>query len=878
MRSNWLFALFASLAVGACLAPAGRAAEVVTLTPDTWDEYAPEGKEVDCIYGDIILRNDRIVAVVAQPIAGRHANMTVQGVRGAVIDLTLRDQLNDQLSAFYPAAARYPLAWRGATSDTNNTEATEEKPIKIEGKRVRLTVGANAAQGRPAVTVTYELEDGSPALVVTTIYENTSKQPLEVELTDAVRADRSFAIGSDAQRRLFYAYDEWWNQAYGVMVEDHVLQVAGGGRPVLQYVKDGSFRVPIEPGAKYTLVRRLFPAANSLDVLAIADELAGRETQSVTLTAQDAAGPVAEAFVTFRRNGEVVGRGRTNEHGKLTTRVPPGTYEATIDAIGRKAATAKLEVSTAVDHVVQMEQPGYVSAEITNEAGQPIPCKVAFHGVDGTPNPDWGPDTFVYGVQNLRYTPNGKFRAEIAPGKYRVVVTYGPEYDAVFADVEVRRGEVSRLSAVLKRVVDTRGWISSDFHSHSSPSGDNTASQLGRVLNLLCEHIEFAPCTEHNRISTYVPHLKTLGAEHLMATCTGMELTGNPLPVNHQNAFPLEFKPRTQDGGGPRTDVDPVVQIERLVLWDNGSDKLVQGNHPHLPQILGDRNLDKQPDGGFEKMIGFMDVIEVHPPEWIFDASPKSIEARGRGNPIVHWLQMLNLGYRVPGVVNTDAHYNFHGSGWIRNYIKSPTDDPAKIETMDVVHAAEHGHVLMTTGPFMTVALTAAQDSARPRGIMGDDVIAPGGKATLSVRVQCPNWMDVNRVQVFVNGQPKPELNFTRRTHPEWFGNDVVKFDRKIPLELPSDAHLVVATIGEGLDLTTVQGPNYGKHPPVAVANPIFVDVDGNGFQHNGDLLGIPLPLAKDFRPSRPHGHHHRHLHDHDHDHDHEPNAASAER
>src|SRR5690606_1042490 len=154
-----------------------------------------------------------------------------------------------------------------------------------------------------------------------------------------------------------------------------------------------------------------------------------------------------------------------------------------------------------------------------------------------------------------------------------------------------------------------------------------------------------------------------------------------------------------------------------------------------------------------------------------------SIEARGRGNPIVHWLQMLNLGYRVPGVVNTDAHYNFHGSGWIRNYIKSPTDDPAQIETMDVVHAADHGHVLMTTGPFMTVALTAAQDSARPRGIMGDDVIAPGGKATLSVRVQCPNWMDVNRVQVFVNGQPKPELNFTRRTHPEWFGNDVVKFD-----------------------------------------------------------------------------------------------------
>ena len=67
------------------------------------------------------------------------------------------------------------------------------------------------------------------------------------------------------------------------------------------------------------------------------------------------------------------------------------------------------------------------------------------------------------------------------------------------------------MEAKLVRSVKTDGWISADFHSHSSPSGDNTSSQLGRVLNLLCEHVEFAPCTEHNRLSTYEPHLKRLG-------------------------------------------------------------------------------------------------------------------------------------------------------------------------------------------------------------------------------------------------------------------------------------------------------------------------------------------------------------------------------
>ena len=33
--------------------------------------------------------------------------------------------------------------------------------------------------------------------------------------------------------------------------------------------------------------------------------------------------------------------------------------------------------------------------------------------------------------------------------------------------------------------------------------------------------------------------------------------------------------------------------------------------------------------------------------------------------------------------------------------------------------------------------------------------------------------------------------------------------------------------------------------PPLAYNNPIFVDVDGNGFKANGDLLGFDLPVAK---------------------------------
>jgi hypothetical protein len=213
-----------------------------------------------------------------------------------------------------------------------------------------------------------------------------------------------------------------------------------------------------------------------------------------------------------------------------------------------------------------------------------------------------------------------------------------------------------------------------------------------------------------------------------------------------------------------------------------------------------------------------------------------------------HWMQMLNLGYRIPGVVNTDAHYNFHESGWLRNYLESKTDDPAQIDTMDMVHAAERGSIVMTTGPFLEVQMTEAGAELKKQVIVagpGDDFLAEGGKAELTIKVQCANWLDVNRVQVFVNGVADPALNFTRRTTPDHFKDGVAKFYARLPLSFKTDGHVIVATIGEGLKLGRVMGHKWGQQTPVAVANPIFVDVDGNGFKPNGDLLAVPIPLDK---------------------------------
>ncbi len=81
----------------------------MVLDEPTWNAFAPEGKEVDAIYGDLVLRNDQLAAVIAAPLATRHANLTVKDIGGALIDLTTRSDNADQLLALYPGGRGIPF-------------------------------------------------------------------------------------------------------------------------------------------------------------------------------------------------------------------------------------------------------------------------------------------------------------------------------------------------------------------------------------------------------------------------------------------------------------------------------------------------------------------------------------------------------------------------------------------------------------------------------------------------------------------------------------------------------------------------------------------------------------------------------------------------
>lgn len=830
-----------------CQTPA-LAAELLQITPENYQDVVPQGKEVDAIYGDWVLRNNLVTAVIANTVPGRKANMTVRGVGGMLIDYTTRFNGSDQLSCFYPGGGRYLFEESGAIyvqSNPNVSDALVAIQPRQQSEITLVVVGVPVANDGTVARVSYTLRDKQNWLDYSVEITNRAETAQELRIEDSLRCDGNLFETGTLESGLFYAEDRYFGQCYGFSVDGHKIQRQGGRGMQLQTTDNQSEKVA--PGDRFQWSGSIFCSQGLPGIHS--QQRAKQEgifVEKVQLLLKNPQGPIAHARVEYLQDGKSLGMLQTTEDGFVRTELPSGNYVARVDAIG----LPQREHPFSVDNRSRADTLTFVSASrvranITDAIGEPIAAKVQFIGLEGTSDPDYGPDSAIAAIKNVVYCARGSFEIPIDAGKYRVIISHGPEFDAEIRAIEVLPGQLTQITCSLPRVVDTAGWISSEFHSHSTPSGDNVSHQTGRVLNLLAEHLEFAPCTEHNRIDTYADDLAKLGAEPAMATCTGMELTGGPLPINHQNAFPMVHHEHQQDGGAPQSDADPVKQIERLALWDQGSPKVVQTNHPNIPSILGDRDLDGKPDGGFRGMLGWMDVIEVHPPEGIF--TPPTAEVtpdNRRSNPIFYWLQLLNLGYRIPGVVNTDAHYNFHGSGWLRNYMRSSTDIPAEISVAEMVHAAEHGHMIMTTGPFLESQVRVQQDGTQQSYISGDDVPLGVTESKLWIRVQCPNWFDINRVQVFANGRPVEHWNFTRGTHPTLFHDEVVRFEMELDLPaFPHDTHLIVATLGEGLQLGPVMGTERGELPPVAVSNPIFLDIDGSGFQANGDDLGVPFLL-----------------------------------
>jgi len=808
---------------GAC------AAEVIEVGKGA-ESLLPQGREADGIRGDFVLRNGRIVALVSQNAPLRRANMSTfygaDGVTpGCLFDLTFADEQNDQLIYYGETGQRGEVSWVRPLPATK-----DQKSASVE------TVITSAKGDGIYKRYEYRVRAGEQGIWVIATIRNDRSEKVKINTKSAwTRFNESgfydgiyWADANDPSDKVGYAYAK--------------VTLDGLKPPMVAEVE-------LEPKKEISWATFIAIGHSPAEAWSILSKMRGKKTGTVLATILGADGkPVDTARVTFfQGDGKLVAY--PDAKGEFKLELPAGDYRVLIEDQGRPPVeeNLKLEVGKTVALVKKLDAASSLRFAITDEAGRGIPCKAQFLAEEGTPAVDLGPAIRAHGCKDQWHSERGDFTVPLPAGKYRIVVTHGIEFSHHEQEVNLGQGQQVEVKATLRRLVDTTGWVSADFHNHSTPSGDNICGTPDRICNLAAENIEFAPTTEHNRIFDWRPTIEKLGLVDELQTVEGMELTGS---AAHLNCFPLTPVPFTQDNGAPVWNADARISALTLRGWQGERpDRWIQINHPDHQFLYNDRNLDSVPDGG---LVGITELVNGMETEnfvgegvladspWRLSRAPGAVATRVDYVRQFIWLQLLNLGHRITPIAVADAH-SVHGNGvggW-RIYLPSKTDKPAKIDwTGDLAEQALKGHIMLTTGPFLQVTTSDGH-------MAGDDVRA-NGAVQLKVKVQCTDWQDIDRVQVLVNSRKEPSLNFTRKSHPQMFTDGVVKFDQTITVPLKSDAHIIVVAVGEDRNLSTGYGSSdQARLRPMAYHAPIYVDVDGGGFKANGDTLGFDIPVAK---------------------------------
>jgi hypothetical protein len=177
------------------------------------------------------------------------------------------------------------------------------------------------------------------------------------------------------------------------------------------------------------------------------------------------------------------------------------------------------------------------------------------------------------------------------------------------------------------------------------------------------------------------------------------------------------------------------------------------------------------------------------------------------------WFALLRRGHHVAGTGNSDSHHlTFNLGGYPRNYVPVAGDSLAHLDPVAVARAVKAGRSFFTTGPIVDVRVG-------DKGI--GDIVTARGLVNLHVTVRAPAWMAVDKVTVLVDGAPAQ--------HQRVEGTAIDRFDATIAVAVPRDTFIVVRVDGDRPMAPMVGDGTKFRVFPLAVTNPIWIDVDGDG-------------------------------------------------
>lgn len=408
--------------------------------------------------------------------------------------------------------------------------------------------------------------------------------------------------------------------------------------------------------------------------------------------------------------------------------------------------------------------------------------------------------------KNTIYTALGIDTVRISAGTYEVWAGRGMEYSADVHDITIFADSTTILRATIKRVIDTKGYVSGDMHLHTlTHSGHGDANLDERIISCLGEGLEWAVATDHNHLTDYAPTKSALGTTEALATTIGNEISTSSY---HINAYPLAGKLEAMNRA--RTHTDSLFKLLRMEF----PGAVIQINHPRSVSSAFFTAKKLDPFWGAFHSTGTIpefDAVEIVNGNsalgWTAErSSPHSVRQ--------DWYNLLNAGHRFTAVGNSDSHSVLRIlAGTPRNYIASSTDDPAQISESELAENIKSHSVSVSRGLFLELSVG---DSA---GI-GDQIMARDGRLDLDIRVQAAPWVDCDSVLIVRNGRVVKTFAVKNTTRVE-------RFRRTVTLRPERDAWYIVIAKGTESMAPLVHD---GDVPvtPLAFTNPIWVDADGD--------------------------------------------------
>jgi len=531
----------------------------------------------------------------------------------------------------------------------------------------------------------------------------------------------------------------------------------------------------------------------------------------------------------------------------------------------------------------------------------------------------------------------------LPPGSYDLVFSRGVEYSMKTISVKISGGEDIKIGPVkLKKVVDTSGFVSSDFHLHSIVSPDSAMRPERRVLAAAGEGMDIIQSSDHDFLINYAPYIEELAGEGIVdkdgfiTAITGQEVSPNH--IGHINLFPLKWDPTLPSGGaldwsfkdsdlpyGPGPDY--VMSPQDIVDWAraNPLNPIIQVNHiadqvtsipivcgwvttplyydafriPPLTSYADPASLRIHPKasainypypfGSSDTVITDFDTIELV-------IGPELHDNLLLTSALPTWFNLLNLGLIYTATGDSDSHREIADPiGAPRNFVASnfdPQDGVGEVSQFSIgeyLESIRKHKVIVSAGPFIRVKAT--NDSGETASV-GETI--HGKKIKLTIDVSSPSWAWFDTVEVFVNTEPYPAddttllpfegvakdpKKFFEPYHiPRYYYKPTYSFRLKdgtlkdfhddgekitahieLDMNLEEDSWVVVMARGtddtegfkslfpyvtralidadnpsklpEDMEMGNLEILRKSGAPAWALANPIFVDTDGNGFE-----------------------------------------------